>query len=202
MWQTATVQQCLPYQHAAGQALVSYSKVVARLAMKTADYNMTGIAVHAAGAGNDYQKDLQFRKLNEKKDQLEVKMMRGGAQILVPNTQIVVGDVIILQTGDKITADGVVIESHNMVVDEASLTGESEPIKKGQKDPFCRAGTAVGHTSMSFAMVHSAPIICSVLISQTCPSNKGLGRTRCRAFAICMHQCCSIARLSTCCPLV
>lgn len=96
-----------------------------------------------AGAGNDYQKDLQFRKLNEKKDQLDVKMMRAGAQILVPNTQIVVGDVIILQTGDKITADGIVIACHNMVVDEASLTGESEPIKKGQKDPFCRAGTAV-----------------------------------------------------------
>ena len=96
-----------------------------------------------AGAGNDYQKDLQFRKLNEKKDQLDVKMIRGGAQILVPNTQIVVGDVIILQQGDKITADGIVIESNNMVIDEASLTGESEPIKKGQKDPFCRAGTAV-----------------------------------------------------------
>lgn len=99
--------------------------------------------MHAAGAGNDYQKDLQFRKLNEKEDQLDVKMMRGGAQILVPNTEIVVGDVIILQTGDKITADGVVIGSHNMVVDEASLTGESEPIPKGPKDPFCRAGTAV-----------------------------------------------------------
>lgn len=86
---------------------------------------------------------MQFRKLNEKKDQLDVKMIRGSAQILVPNTQIVVGDVIILQQGDKITADGVVIDSNNMVVDEASLTGESEPIKKGQKDPFCRAGTAV-----------------------------------------------------------
>ena len=96
-----------------------------------------------AGAGNDYQKDLQFRKLNEKKDQLEVKMRRGGSQILVPNQQIVVGDVMILQTGDKITADGIVIESNNMVVDEASLTGESEPIKKGSKDMFCRAGTTV-----------------------------------------------------------
>lgn len=97
----------------------------------------------SAGAGNDYQKDLQFRKLNEKKDQLEVKMRRGGEQVLVPNQQIVVGDVIILQTGDKITADGIVIESNNLVVDEASLTGESEPIKKGSKDPFCRAGTTV-----------------------------------------------------------
>lgn len=106
------------------------------------------VAVYA-GAGNDYQKDLQFRKLNEKKDQLEVKMRRGGDQVLVPNQEIVVGDVIILQTGDKITADGIVIESNNMVVDEASLTGESEPIKKGSKDLFCRAGTTVRDQSAS-----------------------------------------------------
>ena len=72
-----------------------------------------------------------------------MKMIRGGAQVLIPNPEIVVGDVIILQTGDKITADGIVIDSNNMVVDEASLTGESEPIKKGSKDMFCRAGTTV-----------------------------------------------------------
>ena len=108
--------------------------------------NIRCIVIHS-GAGNDYQKDLQFRKLNEKKDQLEVKMRRGGDQVLVPNQEIVVGDVIILQTGDKITADGIIIESNNMVVDEASLTGESEPIKKGVKDPFCRAGTTVSHQS-------------------------------------------------------
>lgn len=105
--------------------------------------NSLQLAAHAAGAGNDYQKDKQFRKLNEKKDLLDVKMIRGGSQILIPNPQIVVGDVTILQPGDKITADGVVIDSHNMVVDEASLTGESEPIKKGSKDMFCRAGTTV-----------------------------------------------------------
>lgn len=79
-----------------------------------------------------------------------MKMKRGGEQVLVPNHDIVVGDVIILQTGDKITADGIVIESNNMVVDEASLTGESEPIKKGSKDPFCRAGTTVSHQCRSY----------------------------------------------------
>ncbi|KAL3138057.1 hypothetical protein ABBQ38_005290 [Trebouxia sp. C0009 RCD-2024] len=80
-------------------------------------------------------------------------MRRGGEQVLVPNQQIVVGDVIILQTGDKITADGVVIESNNLVVDEASLTGESEPIKKGSKDPFCRAGTTLSEGSGSILVV-------------------------------------------------
>jgi len=99
-----------------------------------------------------YQKDKQFRKLNEKKDLLDVKMIRGGAQVLIPNPEIVVGDVIILQTGDKITADGIVIDSNNMIVDEASLTGESEPIKKGPKDIFCRAGTTVSPCTTCLSM--------------------------------------------------
>ncbi len=79
-------------------------------------------------------------------------MVRGGVQVLIPNPEIVVGDVIILQTGDKITADGIVIDSNSMVVDEASLTGESEPIKKGSKDMFCRAGTTVSLRTTSVSM--------------------------------------------------
>ena len=79
-------------------------------------------------------------------------MIRGGAQVLIPNPEIVVGDVIILQTGDKITADGIVIDSNNMVVDEASLTGESEPIRKGSKDMFCRAGTTVSPCTACLSM--------------------------------------------------
>ena len=132
----------------------------------------------SAGAGNDYQKDKQFRKLNEKKDLLDVKMIRGGSQILVPNPQIVVGDVIILQTGDKITADGIVIESNNMVVDEASLTGESEPIKKGSKDMFCRAGTTVCH----FANMSN----CALMNKMTGVSCRNFWHAR---HSTCMHFC-------------
>jgi hypothetical protein len=45
--------------------------------------------------------------------------------------------------GDKVVADGLVVESHGLVVDEASLTGESDPIKKNEEDPWCRSGTQV-----------------------------------------------------------
>jgi magnesium-transporting ATPase (P-type) len=40
-------------------------------------------------------------------------------------------------------ADGLVLESYGLVVDEASLTGESDPIKKNESDPWCRSGTQV-----------------------------------------------------------
>ena len=98
----------------------------------------------AAGAGNDYQKDKQFKKLNAVKDTIEVKVIRGGNEVLVSNVEIVVGDLLVLDTGDKIVADGVAVESFGLVVDEASLTGESEPLAKGPKeDPWCRSGTQV-----------------------------------------------------------
>ncbi len=51
-----------------------------------------------AGAWQDYSKELQFQKINALKDIIEVKVHRGGKQILIPNTQIVVGDVMFLGT--------------------------------------------------------------------------------------------------------
>ncbi len=98
-----------------------------------------------AASGNDYQKDKQFRKLNAAKDSIQVKVLREGQQLLVSNTDVLVGDLLILDTGDKIVADGITTEFHGLVVDEASLTGESEPVKKGEDDVFCRSGTQVHH---------------------------------------------------------
>ena len=51
---------------------------------------------------------------------------------------------LILDTGDKVVADGVLLETHGMVIDEASLTGESEPVRKNADDVWCRSGTQVG----------------------------------------------------------
>ena len=44
--------------------------------------------------------------------------------------EVVVGDLLFLDAGDKVIADGVVVASQGLVIDEASLTGESDPIKK------------------------------------------------------------------------
>jgi len=105
-------------------------------------------AVTMVGAVNDYQKDQQFRKLNAQKDTIDIKVQRGGHTVLVKNHDIVCGDVMILDTGDKIIADGILFETHGLVVDEASLTGESDPIKKKiESDPWCRSGTTVNEGS-------------------------------------------------------
>ena len=112
----------------------------------------------AAGAGNDYQKDIQFRKLNAKKDELKIKVVRDAKELLIPNTDLVVGDLVLLVTGDKIVADGLCVESHGLVADEASLTGESDPLKKGPEDPFCRAGTQVSNGMGAGPLVQLAAV--------------------------------------------
>ena len=45
--------------------------------------------------------------------------MRGGRECLVTNTDVVVGDVLLLDTGDRVVADGIAVEAHGLTIDEA-----------------------------------------------------------------------------------
>jgi len=58
------------------------------------------------------------------------KVMRDGKPVEIAAEEIVPGDLIILETGDRIPADAVLVESNNLFVDESLLTGESVPVEK------------------------------------------------------------------------
>lgn len=60
----------------------------------------------------------------------EAKVIREGREQRIPAKELVPGDVVVLDTGDKIPADLRLIESVNLEIDEATLTGESVPVKK------------------------------------------------------------------------
>lgn len=60
----------------------------------------------------------------------ETRVRRGGKEVVVLDTEIVLGDIILLSEGDKIPADARVIAENIFKVDEAALTGESEPVQK------------------------------------------------------------------------
>ena len=66
----------------------------------------------------------KFSLLNQTDDDVKVKVMRAGHVTQVPRRDIVVGDIVILDTGEKVPADGTVIDSYNLTVDESSFTGE------------------------------------------------------------------------------
>ena len=73
------------------------------------------------------EKQLEaLKKLSE----ASATVIREGIEIDLPTAEVVVGDIIKVKTGDKIPADCRIIESSNLSVDESSLTGESEPVKK------------------------------------------------------------------------
>ncbi|MFX0059481.1 MAG: cation-translocating P-type ATPase, partial [Candidatus Hodarchaeota archaeon] len=59
-------------------------------------------------------------------------VIRNGQKLDIPTKNVVVGDLLVLTQGDKIPADGRIIQSSNLEINEAPLTGESEPVKKLQ----------------------------------------------------------------------
>lgn len=71
-----------------------------------------------------------FEALNKMKDDIPAKVFRNGKVRLISQKDIVVGDIVCLGTGAKVPADGRLLESVDLRVEEASLTGESEAVKK------------------------------------------------------------------------
>lgn len=58
------------------------------------------------------------------------KVLRDGAKVEVPSKEIVPGDIVFLEAGDLVVADGRVLENFSLKVNESSLTGESEGVEK------------------------------------------------------------------------
>ncbi|KAF9407184.1 hypothetical protein BGZ94_002802, partial [Podila epigama] len=91
-------------------------------------------AVVFTNAINDYQKERQFRKLNAKKDDRCVKLLRDGREQEVNIKEIQVGDVLLMEPGDLLAVDGIILKSHNITCDESSATGESDAMKKDTEE--------------------------------------------------------------------
>ena len=58
------------------------------------------------------------------------KVIRDGKLLLIPSEELVVGDVVVLEAGDAVPADGRILESASLKIEEAALTGESVPVTK------------------------------------------------------------------------
>ncbi len=71
-----------------------------------------------------------FEALTQISEDTLIKVLRNGDTVMIGQKDIVVGDIVLLSTGDKIPADGRLFESYGLSVDESTLTGESIPAKK------------------------------------------------------------------------
>ena len=83
-----------------------------------------------------------FETLNKINEDTLIKVIRNGEPQLITQKEIVVGDIIMIETGDKIVADGRLFSSNDLSVDESALTGESLPVKK-DAEFVCQKSTPV-----------------------------------------------------------
>ncbi|XP_043080635.1 plasma membrane calcium-transporting ATPase 3b isoform X4 [Puntigrus tetrazona] len=103
------------------------------------------ICVVLVTAFNDWSKEKQFRGL-QSRIELEQRfaVVRNGNVIQIPVAEMVVGDMAQVKYGDLLPADGVLIQGNDLKIDESSLTGESDHVRKSaDKDPMLLSGTHV-----------------------------------------------------------
>ncbi|KAG9335160.1 hypothetical protein JZ751_005633 [Albula glossodonta] len=103
------------------------------------------ICVVLVTAFNDWSKEKQFRGLQSRIEQEQrFTVVRNGSVIQIPVAEMVVGDVAQVKYGDLLPADGILIQGNDLKIDESSLTGESDHVRKSvEKDPMLLSGTHV-----------------------------------------------------------
>nr|XP_037281556.1 plasma membrane calcium-transporting ATPase 2-like isoform X3 [Rhipicephalus microplus] len=129
-------------------------------------------------AFNDYTKERQFRGLQNRIEQEhKFAVIRGGEVHQIAVTEIVVGDICQVKYGDLLPADGIIIQSNDLKIDESTLTGESDHVKKGEHtDPMLFSGTHVmegsGKVLVSAVGVNSQAGIILTLLGAAHTENK------------------------------
>ncbi|XP_060097105.1 plasma membrane calcium-transporting ATPase 1-like [Heteronotia binoei] len=103
------------------------------------------VCVVLVTAFNDWSKEKQFRGLQHRiESEQKFTVIRDGQVIQVPVSELVVGDVAQIKYGDLLPADGILLQGYDLKIDESSLTGESELVKKSlTEDPILLSGTHV-----------------------------------------------------------
>uniref|UniRef100_A0A493TX03 Plasma membrane calcium-transporting ATPase 1 n=1 Tax=Anas platyrhynchos platyrhynchos TaxID=8840 RepID=A0A493TX03_ANAPP len=103
------------------------------------------VCVVLVTAFNDWSKEKQFRGLQSRIEQEQkFTVIRGGQVIQIPVADIIVGDIAQVKYGDLLPADGILIQGNDLKIDESSLTGESDHVKKSlDRDPMLLSGTHV-----------------------------------------------------------
>ncbi len=90
----------------------------------------------------EYRSNREFEALNAMREDTGIKVIRDDRAATVPMRDLVVGDLVILEAGDVVPADGYLLIASGFEVDESAFTGESEPLGKGVEDTVLK-GTLV-----------------------------------------------------------
>jgi len=116
----------------------------------------TGIAFHY-----ELKADKEFSLLNQVNDDEQVEVMRNGIITTIPKKEVVVGDIVIVNTGAEIPADGDLIEAISLNIDESSLTGEPVCRKSVKEEEFDKNATyATNHVLRGTKVMEGHGVFC------------------------------------------
>jgi len=101
------------------------------------------MCVTAVASSNNWSQERAFRRLDDETKKPTALVLRDGKEIQIEQDEIVVGDVVIINAGAAIPADGVLISDDPIKVNESKMTGESRDIEKDFNNPFLYGGTEV-----------------------------------------------------------
>lgn len=94
-------------------------------------------------ATSDYRQSLQFRDLDKEKKKISIQVTRNGYRHKMSIYELLPGDIVHLAIGDQVPADGLFVSGFSVLIDESSLTGESEPVMVSDENPFLLSGSKV-----------------------------------------------------------
>ena len=94
-------------------------------------------------ATSDYRQSLQFKDLDKEKKKITVQVTRSGFRQKLSIYDLLAGDIVHLSIGDQVPADGLFVSGFSLLINESSLTGESEPVAVHADNPFLLSGTKV-----------------------------------------------------------
>ncbi|PVU94582.1 hypothetical protein BB561_002417 [Smittium simulii] len=89
-------------------------------------------------ASNDFFRDKRFSKLNYKKNDRQIYVTRNGIKQRVSVNNVLVGDIMHVESGEILCADAVVISSSDLKADESAISGESKPLLKLSSEEYVR----------------------------------------------------------------
>lgn len=92
-------------------------------------------------AGSDYRQSQQFRDLDKEKKKITIQVTRAGFRQKMSIYDLLPGDIVHLGIGDQVPADGLFVSGFSVLIDESSLTGESEPVVVTAENPYMLSGT-------------------------------------------------------------
>ncbi|MBD2576810.1 calcium-translocating P-type ATPase, PMCA-type [Oscillatoria sp. FACHB-1406] len=79
---------------------------------------------------NEYRASREFELLDRVGDDERVRVIRDNSCMAISRQEVVVGDLVFIEQGEEVPADGDAIETLSLLVDQSKITGESEPVQK------------------------------------------------------------------------